>query len=227
MEPNQNVRTNGIRQTTANTPIAPVSSAPTPAPTKASETPTMEATGVKKSGKGVLLGMVLLGILAVGGIAFGVWEMMDGNKRVEDLNGQISTLRTQNSELNTRIAELEEEIAESNNTDDGYLYMDGIGLKIKQSDDFPDMAVELVSDGHYVIKESSDLPSDSSAPSVVSWIKGTTCDSAELFLGYGAKMEVGNTCYIMGEILPYGSDDEHPLTDFLVYVMNSENYSEI
>ena len=109
MEPNQNVQTNGMGQTTANTPVVPAdSTAATSASTKASETPTMEATGVKKSNKGMLLGMVLLGILAVGGIAFGVWEMMDGNARADSLNEQISTLKTQNNELMDKIEELEE-----------------------------------------------------------------------------------------------------------------------
>ena len=110
MEPNQNVQTNGMRQTTTNAPITPVGGAPVAAPTNASEASTMEATGVKKSNKGMLLGMVLLGILAVGGIAFGVWEMMDGNKRVDDLNQQISTLKTQNNELRAQVDELSEQL---------------------------------------------------------------------------------------------------------------------
>ena len=108
MEPNQNGQANGMGQTTANAPVTPTSDAPAPTTTKASETPTMEATGVKKSSKGVLFGMVLLGILAVGGIAFGVWEMMDGNARADSLNEQISTLKSQNSELMDKIEELEE-----------------------------------------------------------------------------------------------------------------------
>lgn len=108
MEPNQNVQTNGIGQTTTNASVAPVNNTAAPTPTKASEAPAMEATNVKKNSKGMVLGMIMLGILAVGGIAFGVWEMMDGNARVEGLNEQISTLKAQNSELMEKVEELEE-----------------------------------------------------------------------------------------------------------------------
>ena len=56
-----------------------------------------------KKNNGMILGMVVLAILAVGGIGFGVWAMMDGNTQKEQLNSQISTLKSQNSELQERI----------------------------------------------------------------------------------------------------------------------------
>ena len=52
-----------------------------------------------KKNLGMILGMVLLVILAVGGIVFGVWEMMDGNAQKEELNKQIDVLKEQNSKL--------------------------------------------------------------------------------------------------------------------------------
>ncbi len=52
-----------------------------------------------KKSNGMLIGLILCLILAIGGIGFGVWAMMDGNQQKEQLNQQISTLKKQNSEL--------------------------------------------------------------------------------------------------------------------------------
>ncbi|MBR3329316.1 hypothetical protein IKG29_02175 [Candidatus Saccharibacteria bacterium] len=52
-----------------------------------------------KKKTGMILGMVLFAILAIGGIGFGVWAWMDGNTQKEALNEQIDDLTTQNSEL--------------------------------------------------------------------------------------------------------------------------------
>lgn len=85
---------------------SPQAAAPAPAPEQ-----NMMTQGVSaKKGKGALYGMVLLGILAVGGIGFGVWTMMDSNSQKEALNSQISSLKQQNSELSDQIASLQDEI---------------------------------------------------------------------------------------------------------------------
>ena len=60
-----------------------------------------------KMNKGMIVGMVCLALLAVGGISFGVWAMMDGNAQKEQLNSQIVTLKQQNSELQDKIVEVE------------------------------------------------------------------------------------------------------------------------
>lgn len=52
-----------------------------------------------KRNTAMILGMVLLAILAIGGIGFGVWEMMDANSQKEQLNSQINDLKQQISEL--------------------------------------------------------------------------------------------------------------------------------
>ena len=60
-----------------------------------------------KSNKGMIAGMVCLALLAIGGISFGVWAMMDGNAKVEQLSAQIDALKQQNSELQEKIVEVE------------------------------------------------------------------------------------------------------------------------
>ena len=64
----------------------------------------------KKKGNAMVFALVLLALLAAGGIGFGVWAMMDKNQQVEDLNKQITTLKDQNSSLQDKIYELQDEI---------------------------------------------------------------------------------------------------------------------
>ena len=67
----------------------------------------------KKSGKGMMIAVALLALVALGGIGFGVWAMMDGNSQTKTLNDQISSLKKTNNELM-------EQLSEANaNADDG------------------------------------------------------------------------------------------------------------
>ena len=56
-----------------------------------------------KKSKGMIVGMVVLALLATGGIGFGVWAMMNGNAKVEQLNSQVDSLKRQNSELQDKV----------------------------------------------------------------------------------------------------------------------------
>lgn len=53
----------------------------------------------KKKSKGMVLGLILLALLAAGGIGFGVWAMMDGNSQVAKKDATIKDLKQQNSDL--------------------------------------------------------------------------------------------------------------------------------
>ena len=61
-----------------------------------------------KINKGVIVGMVCLALLAVGGISFGVWAMMDGNAKVTKKNEQIAEL---NSKLTEEKQSVSDEVA--------------------------------------------------------------------------------------------------------------------
>lgn len=71
-----------------------------------------------KKNNGMLIGMIILAILAVGGVGFGVWAMMDGNAKVEKKDAQITELNKQVSELNDKLAE-SSVISDDIGTDDG------------------------------------------------------------------------------------------------------------
>ena len=100
--------------------------------------PNMMAQGVseKKKGKGMLYGMILCAVLAIGGIGFGVWMMMDGNTQKETLNTQISALKQQNNELQEKLSNVTTATTDTDtdtstiNTAD-YIYVGEWGLKIK------------------------------------------------------------------------------------------------
>ena len=86
---------------TVNTPVVDMSTPQASSPVEANPPVKDNAvfTNKPKKNKGMILGMVLLGFLAVGGIGFGVWAMMDGNAQKEQLNSQISVLKEQNDKL--------------------------------------------------------------------------------------------------------------------------------
>ena len=66
-----------------------------------------------KRNKGVIAGMVCLALLAIGGIGFGIWAMLDGNSYKESLNEKINSLENEIQSKDDRIAELEKD--EDNN----------------------------------------------------------------------------------------------------------------
>ena len=237
MESNQNTN----MRDAASAPTAINTSLNTPSVSADSSRPGNDVVFQDKPKKNMImiLGMVLLGILAIGGIAFGVWEMMDGNaqmakkdEQIKELNSQISLLEQEKEELEAQI----ESLSGLSNSDDvsvsdeNYVYLDELGIKLRKTDAFPDLVAKKADDEYiirYLIKRSSEIQDTTSAPDSISLTKESTCNPAEITKGFGALLNVGGDCYTMGEILPYGSDAEHPLTDFLKYVSDQENYSKI
>ena len=62
----------------------------------------------KKKSSSMLLGMILLAIVAVGGIAFGVIMMMQNDSQAKSYEAQIATLRDSNSKLMEEISSQED-----------------------------------------------------------------------------------------------------------------------
>lgn len=98
-----------------------------------------------KKNHGMLYGMILLAILAAGGIGFGVWAMMDGNSRAQKKDEQISQLQSQLAEKSEVVVEDDTTVVDDDeggdsttntsvaNTTD-YIYVGEWGLKIKIPD---------------------------------------------------------------------------------------------
>ena len=91
----------------------------------------------KKSGKGLLFAVVFLVIVALGGIGFGVWAMMDGNNQTKTLNDQIGSLKKTNNEL---MEQLSEANANANDSGDTIINIDTNGNFIDS-----DLAQNLIS----------------------------------------------------------------------------------
>ena len=106
----------------------------------------------KSSGKGMMIAVVLLASVAVGGIGFGVWAMMDGNSQTKTLNDQIGDLKKTNSELMEKLSRQEEKPVVDNeviidadtstkvNSED-YIYVGEWGIKIKKPENWGDSVV--------------------------------------------------------------------------------------
>lgn len=133
------------------TPTAPATSASEP--TFDNGPSVVDGKGGKKTGW--ILTVVLLLIVAIGGVGFGVWAMMDGNAQKDALNSQISTLKKQNGELSEQITLLNEQIDTMNkNSSESNVIETGDG----------DVSLTTeVTDGVLYIKDNNDnvLVSDS------------------------------------------------------------------
>ena len=162
-------------------------------------------------------------IIAGCAIGFGVWCKIDGDSQKEQLNAQIASLKEQNNTLSERVFELTNGKEGTSTPSEDYFYLKKNGIKIKKSSNLKDVVVNETSDTVFEIKENSSA--DSNPPSTVSFMRVNTCNDSELTLGYSLKINVAGTCYIMGSILPYGSDSDYPLTDFLKYVLDESIYS--
>lgn len=110
MEPNNNSSQviPGATSTTP-TPTTPTPTTPSPTTQPAPREVAFTNSSPKKN-MAMICGMIIFAVLAVAGIGFGVWSMLDKNQQVDTLNQQIKTLRAQNDELQEQIDTLSEQI---------------------------------------------------------------------------------------------------------------------
>jgi hypothetical protein len=91
-----------------------------------------------KKNHGMLYGMILLAILAAGGIGFGVWAMLDGNSKVAKKDDEISGLKSQLAERSEIVVD-DTTVVDADGGDAGtsvaniadYVYLGEWGLKIR------------------------------------------------------------------------------------------------
>lgn len=176
MQPQNNVqnRTPVAVQPAKTVPVAPQPGTVTPA-TSAEETSKKDnlfENTPKKAGKGMMLGLVFCILLAAGGIAFGVWTMMDSKSQKDSLNEQISTLRAQNNTLQSTIDELQAEIKEyQNNKSKNENQVDIVDVELPEPGE---AQTEIIEGVFYVKNQMGDIVAkDDSAE----FIEIVTCDS--------------------------------------------------
>lgn len=85
----------------ASRPVRPVAVAQDAGVTFDNGPSVVKEKGGKKTGW--ILAVVLLLIVAIGGVGFGVWMMMDGSAQKDALNSQISALKQQNNDLQDKL----------------------------------------------------------------------------------------------------------------------------
>lgn len=252
MEPNENIPKQPVRpvnpagvgvppRPVASRPVAPrptvrpvaprpVSSAPVSEPKEANE-PTFDngpsVVGKKERKTGWVLALILLFIIAAGGVGFGVWTYLDSNTQKDQLNSQISALQQQN-------ADLQDELASSNNTTinidtDGettsaedYIYVGEWGIKIKKPEGWRDLISEYSFSNDYpqavdtlTIKEISD---SDVANILISNNGESSCDN--LAVAPDVCFEIGGNNFVVS----VGDDVSDTLK---AYFIEQDNYSEI
>ena len=87
-----------------------------------------------KKNKGMIAGLIILALLAAGGIGFGVWAFLSGNQKEAKLNEQISDLQSQlanQPEVDETIVDVDTN-SDVNTTD--YIYVGEWGLKINTNE---------------------------------------------------------------------------------------------
>ena len=196
--------------------------------------PNPMAMGPTKPGKGGAIAAVLFAILAVAGIGFGVWAMLDSKAQKDALNEQIATLKEQNNELRDKITELEESCGSTgtkcgNEDMSEYIYLGELGIKLKRPENWQDMVKKYNYNNEspqgvdtYEFRESLD-PGDGVRVSVVN----IPCD--EETSAYSVCFVTGDMNIVVTQLvgeLPAG--DDNPVSEtFWNYFSNPENYSAI
>lgn len=103
-------------------------------------------TEADKKGKGMVVGMVILALLAAGGIGFGVWAMLSKNQEVTSLNEKIN-------ELNTQLADNENKDDDETNVDDMNTDNTGDGVTVVElSDEVATKILEAGLNGDIAVK---------------------------------------------------------------------------
>ena len=188
-----------------------------------------------KKNNTMLLGMILLVILAIGGIGFGVWEMMDANSQKEQLNSQITVLRDQINEMQEKTSsDSDDDITINGDTDNAdvtdYIYVGEWGLKIKKPENWRELVTkyEFVNDyplgtDSLEIRESYD-----DGDGIIISVGGASCE-VQGAPQHGICFEVGDKVVVVTELVDQlvpGATS--PMSEeFRTHFMNSENYSEI
>ena len=127
-----------------------------------------------KKNTAMVLGMVLLAVLAIGGIGFGVWEMMDGNNRVVEKDKQIAELNSKLAENNQPVSDetvVDDDVADDVVNTGDYIYVGEWGTKIKISEGLSNISYEFLGDGYHrscrTLGLSASTKGDGSEPSFV------------------------------------------------------------
>ena len=176
-----------------------------------------------KANKGLLFGLILCLILAIGGIGFGVYEMIDGNAKVDKLNKQNSALQVQNNELAEKLAALQGEGKDENTAD--YIYVGEWGMKIKipEGNDLRDFISSYtyksgypnVADGLEIIENNNGKAGGGVFISVYGGI--TTTDECS-----GDCIGLGDKIYSIEKI---NTGEEEVSDAFYNFIMDPDNYS--
>lgn len=236
MEPNQNMENNNpfvgapVSEQVVTEQVTEAQMGPAP----------MEPAALpeKKKSNGMLIGLILCLVLAAGGIGFGVFAMMDGNSRAENLNKQISELKSTNNDLMDKLSEASKDDGDTiinvdTDTDvdtEDYIYVGEWGLKIKKPENWRNLVREYsyYNDFPQAVDTLEVRESADSGDGIMISVGGESCET-QVAAQYGTCFTVDGKVIIVnkldGELTP---GTESPLSEtFLKNFLDEENYSAI
>lgn len=206
-------------------PVVPrtVASAPVAEPVEPVEPkePTFDngpsVVGKKERKTGWVLALILLFIIAAGGVGFGVWAWMDGNTQKDQLNSQISSLQQQN-------AELQDELASGGNVVGGADYANPVIVSQDSEKTYTiDYSSSKVLGGTDALGESNQVLDISVANGK---IVGCSVSTAEYHEGGGVSRTNSKDCVIDGldgdiyKIVEFGAGHDN-LNDMVGFIMTN------
>ena len=216
--------------------------------------PVMDS-GKQNDGKGWKIATVIASVVAVCGIGFGVYGMMQSSQKdnqisdlkvqVEDSNGKITTLETEKIETTdgdgTTVTIADSTVKNENPED--YIYVGEWDVKIKISDNLSNISYEFLGDGYHrscrTLGLSASTKGDGSKPSFVKtggdkgdYLGYVMRCPKEDFYPYGAVINIDDSAYIYYyERIQYPitqTDWESESVDAIKDMLtNPDNYSAI
>ena len=193
MQPNNNVTSAGT---------------PTVAPTVDTTAPKDDIVFRDKTrrGSGMMIGMIVLALLAAGGIGFGVWAYLSGNQKETELNNKIAEYENQLKELGQSGQGDGNIDVSSTSQDDSekYIYVGEWGLKIK--------VPETLLFASYSYEQDSDTLRISGA--------AKNEEAGDTFPGFADIIDNS-----LGAVKRYSKDEEVPSASGPVVVFSDDNYS--
>lgn len=197
---------NNLGQPMAPAPAAPVAPAAAPSP--------MAPAAPAKKSNGMVLGMILLALLAIGGIGFGVWAYMNSNNQPAPQQGGTA-------DCDCEKCEVEDDTDDETTVDPtDYIYVGEWGIKIKKPENWKNVISEWVYNNSYphAVPSLGIRDRESNYYLNISYYGDQSCEDANI---------VGQTACINVNGKYYSISSSEVTDSFKAFFEDATNYSEI
>lgn len=185
-----------------------------------------------KNNSGLKIGLVLMTLIALCGIGFGVYTMMDSNKKTEQLNNQIEALKKQKDELQAKIdggaGESSSEGSSSSSVSEtsNYIYIGEWGIKVKKPENWRELVKEYTFYNDYPhAADTFSIVNNADSPTAHASIIKISVPCKDANMGYSLCFEIKGEAFVVSQLPP--AETGKISESFRAWVTNTENYSAI